>query len=177
MSHAHRSSLGVAQLAVQHHRSVMSTSCSRETRSSEHGVGSLISRSPSSSSRASSAMSSSRQGSARSTQGSSGTRGSTRSTSRTASYTATRSASSSCNEKSKSVSLSHSLDEDTRQPEKIDRVPTPGPGVPRSVETRVATPFGFSNSHPVIPRRYVPPWQLDMKNRQLTIEVSLQLNT
>eukprot|EP00118_Oscarella_pearsei_P028952 m.3344 g.3344 ORF g.3344 m.3344 type:complete len:99 (+) comp9280_c0_seq1:22-318(+) len=28
----------------------------------------------------------------------------------------------------------------------------------------------FSRHHPMIPRRYVPGWQLDMKNRKATIE-------
>ena len=29
----------------------------------------------------------------------------------------------------------------------------------------------FSAYHPMIPKRYVPPWQLDMKNRTRTLEV------
>ena len=29
----------------------------------------------------------------------------------------------------------------------------------------------FSGYHPMVPKRYVPPWQLDMKNRARTLEV------
>jgi len=29
----------------------------------------------------------------------------------------------------------------------------------------------FSNHHPLLPKRYVPPWQLDMKNRAILIQV------
>lgn len=29
----------------------------------------------------------------------------------------------------------------------------------------------FSAKHPMIPKRYVPPWQLDMKNRERTLQV------
>lgn len=32
----------------------------------------------------------------------------------------------------------------------------------------------FSAKHPMIPKRYVPPWQLDMKNRARTLQVSMQ---
>ena len=34
-------------------------------------------------------------------------------------------------------------------------------------------PERFSNHHPMIPKHYVPPWQLDMKNRYRIIEVSI----
>jgi len=30
----------------------------------------------------------------------------------------------------------------------------------------------FSGYHPVIPKRYIPQWQTDMKNRKLIIQVS-----
>ncbi len=30
----------------------------------------------------------------------------------------------------------------------------------------------FSAYHPMVPKRYVPPWQLDMKNRARTLEVN-----
>ena len=33
-------------------------------------------------------------------------------------------------------------------------------------------PDRFSAHHPMIPKRYVPPWQLDMKNRTRILEVS-----
>lgn len=33
-------------------------------------------------------------------------------------------------------------------------------------------PDSFSSHHPMIPKRYVPPWQLDMKNRYRIIEVA-----
>ena len=29
----------------------------------------------------------------------------------------------------------------------------------------------FSAHHPMIPKRYVPPWQMDMKNRKLISQV------
>ena len=32
-------------------------------------------------------------------------------------------------------------------------------------------PDRFSSHHPMIPKRYVPAWQLDMKNRERIIEV------
>lgn len=54
------------------------------------------------------------------------------------------------------------------------RVPTPGPSksaFPKGETKRRSGANAFSTSHPLIPQRYVPPWQLDMKNRQLTIEV------
>jgi len=31
----------------------------------------------------------------------------------------------------------------------------------------------FSRYHPMIPKRYVPQWQTDMKNRKLIIDVSI----
>ena len=34
-------------------------------------------------------------------------------------------------------------------------------------------PDQFSSYHPMIPKRYVPPWQLDMKNRSEILEVKM----
>ncbi len=33
----------------------------------------------------------------------------------------------------------------------------------------------FSNYHPLLPKRYVPAWQLDMKNRAVVIQVRYNL--
>ena len=45
---------------------------------------------------------------------------------------------------------------------------TMGVGTPPTLTTT----HKFSGYHPVIPKRYVPRWQTDMKNRKLTIDVS-----
>lgn len=45
---------------------------------------------------------------------------------------------------------------------------TMGVGTPPTLTTT----HRFSGYHPVIPKRYVPQWQTDMRNRRLTIDVS-----
>ena len=37
----------------------------------------------------------------------------------------------------------------------------------------ITTTHTFSRYHPMIPKRYVPQWQTDMKNRKLIVEVRL----
>jgi len=37
----------------------------------------------------------------------------------------------------------------------------------------ITTTHVFSRYHPLIPKRYVPQWQTDMKNRKLIIDVRM----